>query len=247
MISLCNSEESVNLALNEVKGTSFIRENIRLYLNSYSTQYEFAQYYLQYSNETNEPVAVVLRYNNQIYVLVDERSDIGELSAFLQGFSGCDVVADNLIGDHFENIKECFVYEINGKKCADMSDNIKVVTSPKEISTLVTKDFDEKSKMDFFLNTAHQLRHNCISVFGCYAGEKLAAVVSASLAFNEYSVITFVYTDEYFRGNGYAQDLLKAVCTDDSLRYVLLCEEHNNKFYEKCGFKQISVCSSFDL
>ena len=248
MISLCKEKDSIYRALESINGSVYIRESIRLYLEAYGADYDFSQFYLQYAvDKCSAVTAVVVRYNNQIYALADDNADTEELSAFLCGIEEADLIADEILSSYFCNSKPCFCFCKNGEVPANMSTNIKITDSAKSIAELVTKTYNEQEKLDFFLNTSHQIRHNLIKAFGYYSEDKLASVVSATNIQNDLSVITFVFTDDHFRGNGIASQLLSAVCSDVSKKYVLLCEEHNVKFYEKCGFDCISHCIKIRL
>lgn len=247
MISLCKDKECITDALAKVNGSVFIRENIRLYLEAYGTDYEFSQLYLQYNDcDITAVTSIVLRYNNLVYVLSDESADINELFAFVCGFADADVFADEILKSSFSDYDICYTFSKNGETVTALPD-IKIVESAKIVSDLVTKDYDEQLKLDFFLNTAHQIRHGILKVYGYYLENQLAAVVSASDVCNDLVVITFVYTDSHFRGNGLASHLLSNVCCDAAKKYILLCEEHNVKFYEKCGFNQLERCVKFKL
>lgn len=247
MISLCKDKHLINSALSSIQGSVFIADNIRLYLDSYGTEYEFIQFYLQYSDEDSNITAAVMRYNNQVYAIVDNTANLDELAAFISGLEDCSVFADEVLKLYFNDYKTCYTFCREGAEPNDIPENINIEESAKCVVDLVAQDYDEESRLDFFLNTAHQMRHNLISVYGYYAENKLASVVSVSKSYDGVREITFVYTDEYFRGNGIAAKLLSAACCDVNDKYILLCEEHNVKFYEKCGFSQLSSCIEFHL
>ena len=243
MICLCND---INVPLNYFFCTNhslFIKETIKLYLRSYGVKFDFCQLFIQYS-EDKRVISVILRYNNLVFVVSDIYDD--ELCTFLQGFSECEITAGTDLSARF-NGKICYVMQKPGEPYVSVCDKIKNINSAKEISSLVTKGYSCEKAEDFFLNTAHQLRHNLISVNGLYAENSLSCVVSLSNTQDEYSLITFVYTEEYFRGKGFAKEILSYSCIDPGKIYLLLCEEHNLKFYLKCGFLQAETCFIFEL
>lgn len=246
MIFLSNDKIAIRNALNTIDGSAFIREIIRLYLEAYGVDYDFAQFFLQVSDSEEGVTAVVFRYNMFVYALTGKEFDFNEIMPFLGGFSGCSVIADRIFEDSFDNSKVCYIFSKYGNK-KTLPENIRLVNDAKSISSLVAKDYDEEARMDFYLNTSHQLRHSLLRVAGYFCEDKMVSTASTSDLSGKYSVITFVYTDEYFRGNGASSKVLSFLCEDESKEYLLMCEEHNIGFYEKCGFDQVSTCLIVDL
>ena len=72
MITLSNDKVKITKALEAVQGSVYIKETVRLYLEAYGTDYDFSQFYIQYSDaENSESTAVIYRYNTQVYALTD--------------------------------------------------------------------------------------------------------------------------------------------------------------------------------
>ncbi len=240
MITLCNDKELLLNSLCFFDDYIFISENIRLYLNSYGTDFDFCQYYLQFSDDDNEIKSVIMRYNSQVYILSKDAND--EIQSFVSGFQGCEIISNIC----FSNSETCYVMKKRGS-ISSINNQVKFIDSPKNIANLVTQGLDKDKAEDFFLNTAHQLRHKLISVAGIYKENKLVSVVSITENPSEYSVITFAYTHKYFRGNGLSREILSSVCNNEDKTYILLCEIHNVEFYKKCGFKQNGFCFKIQL
>lgn len=242
MIALLKNKESVINALENSGGSDCIKSIIELYMNAYGTDYDFAQFYTQYDSESNKPTSVIFRYNQTVYVSAGESADFFEISVFIRGFTDCTVCCDSVVSDKCPlpvDGEICAIMCKKGEPLASPSDNVSLSLDAKRISELVTSGLSENKQTDFFLNTAHLLRHGMISVFAYEFEGKIASVVAVSCNSADIAVITFVYTDEYFRGNGYCRNVLSEVCSDPQKEYQLLCEEQNIKFYEKCGFSQI--------
>lgn len=245
MISLCNNIQTVSSALQSIGGNKAVNELIRIYLDSYGVSYDFNQFYIQYSNDV--PTSLIHRYNNQVCLITSLESDKEELLLYLKGFKECQIIADGLDKSDYSCSDECYVMTKYGKSCDVLIPEISDCTDAKIISELVCKNDSSEKKMDFFLNTAHQLRHNVINI-KCYCLMKTPVCAVASTNINaDVSVLTFVYTDEYFRGNGYMRKLLLHVCDNPFKKYLLLCEKHNVDFYKKSGFKQEDTLLKFNM
>lgn len=245
MIRLCNDIKPISDALKSIEGNKAVKEIIKLYLVSYGVSYDFNQFYIQYSNDV--PTSLIHRYNNHVYVIATGDSDKEELLHYLKGFEECQVIADGLDKSDLSRADECYVMTKYGESCGVLIPEISDCTDAKTISELVCKNDSSEKKMDFFLNTAHQLRHSVINL-KCYYLMSIPVCAVASTNINaDVSVLTFVYTDEYFRGNGYMKKLLSGVCVEPCKEYSLLCEKYNVEFYKKCGFKLKDTLLKFSL
>ncbi len=239
MILLCNDKERVQGFLADFKGSACVRSIIELYLRSYGTTYDFAQFYIQFSDVTNTDTALVFRYNQTVYCVADHGCDFSELSSFLSGFTDVSLICDSSLQNLLpfaDNMKKGAVMSRSGSPLSVHNENITVINEPKSVCNLVSENMSEYKKTDFFLNTSHQMRHGCLSVFAYMQNLQPVSVASVFYGSNNTAVIPFVYTGEYFRGNGYSSQVLSHLCSDPDFTYQLLCEEHNIKFYEKCGF-----------
>ncbi len=246
MISLCTDYNLILSAINNQVASGYIEEHIRLYLESYGTDYDFQEIFLQKETETDEIAAIILRYNNQIFVSTSNNADLAELHIFLSGFAESIVIVDKSLKAYFPASETCFIMNKIGENseeisCVSLSDN------HKEIAALVGESLSQSEKLDYYLNLSHQMRHDKIRAYAYYIDKKPVAVVIMSTTAPKLHIITTVYTQEHFRGNGYAKQILDKICCDDSKKYVLICEEHNIKFYEKCGFSVVDTCIRFRL
>lgn len=251
MISLTKDSSLISFALLVCGGSDYIKNTVKLYLNSYGTEYDFAEYYIQTEDDNNEITSVIFRYNQTIYCAVGYSTDYLELSDFLNTFSDCEIISDSIILFLRDNLSDFEVYTIMSK-AGELSehtycDGVKVYENTQKIAELVTRDLHKDKQTDFFLNTSHQLRHGQIQVYAYMVDSEPVSVAAVSLNDTDIAVIPFVYTSEHFRGNGYSKKVLTAVCSDKSREYQLLCQEHNIKFYEKCGFSQIEHCFKYRM
>ena len=243
MIYLCDDSNKVGAILNGDFGLDAIRYTILLNFKAYGTAYEFAQYYIQRSDEYNIDTALVMRYNHTVYILSTLECDLSELSSFVGGFTDCELIYDGFAGAlnfTYESMSAGAVMCAKGKSVDVQNFSVLLVNEPKPISELVGENMSSDKRTDFFLNTAHQMRHNLLRVYGVISDSRPVSAVSLFDVDSKHSLIHFVYTGEHFRGNGYSSDIIRSVCSDISVDYILLCEEHNIKFYEKCGFAQVS-------
>ncbi len=247
MIYLCQKREEVLSAINNIRSNTYILHHIRLYLDSYGAKYDFVQFFLQKDSENDLTTAVILRYNNQVFSAVSKFSDLPELASFLQGFSDCTITADNVLSEYFNNFQTGYIMCRFGAASSVNTNSLILLNNAREIADLVADNLTASNKEDFFLNTSHQIRHNTINVYGVYAKNKLVSVASASVQTNNISVITFVYTHEHFRGNGYSNRILSHICSEADIKYMLICEKHNVEFYHKCGFSQDDTCIIINL
>ena len=249
MISLCKDKERVASLLSVIGASVYLSHTVRLYLEAYGTDYDFSEFYLQYPDEDKSVcTALIHRYNTQVCVLLSDDCDVSELYGFLCGLFGCTVIADERMLKYIPDAQICSVMCKRGSKPLKNLNNIVLMDNPHLISDLVMEKESESQRMDFFLNTAHQLRHKLISVYSiCETSMPVAVVSSADLAEDEFSLITFVYTHSNYRGRGLAADLLAHTCSDTDKEYILLCEEHNVYFYKKCGFEISHYCIRFKV
>ncbi len=250
MIYLCEDKEKVQEVIAKKFGLSCIRNTIELYLLSYGVVFDFAQFYIQHSQDSNIDTALVCRYNQTVYCIEDSNSDYTELTSFLCGFSDVTLICDDslpTLTDFADNRKIGSVMSKKGEVPSVQNSCVHLSNEPKPICNLVSEDMSEEKKIDFFLNTAHQLRHGFLSVYAYFEASSPVSVASVYENDKEEAVIPFVYTGKYFRGNGYSQQVLQALCGNPQVTYELLCEEHNIKFYEKCGFTHVSDWVKYSL
>ena len=190
---------------------------------------------------------MILRYNDQVFSAVSKSADLSELESFLHGYTDCTIITDNVLSAHFCNAKYGYIMCRYGAKADVQANNSVLLTNAKEIADLVAENMTTSNKEDFFLNTSHQIRHNTLKVYGVYAENKLISVASVSVSSHNISVIPFVYTHKYFRGNGYSNKVLSDICSESEIKYMLICEKHNVEFYNKCGFSQEDTCLIINL
>ena len=193
MIYLCTDKDLIIEGIRSIDGTRCIKEIILLYLDSYGTDYDFNQFYVQ-CDDNSKFSAVIHRYNNFVYISADTLCNSAELENFISGFSGCQIISDNINFMTDLNSECCYVMSKAGGTSDFFSDNIRPCLSPAEISELVCKDMNDENKVDFLLNTAHQIRHDHISVYGYFIGNKPVCVLSCTNVNTEFSVLTFART-----------------------------------------------------
>ena len=245
MISLCNDTFTVTEALETQTGCDCLKEIIKLYLESYGTEYDFNQFYVQY-NDNRIPTAVLHRYNTKLHLICVD-ADFEELLPFVCGFYDTELITNADLSSYLTSYVDCLVMSKKGEESDVLSSYICDYTDAKAVAELVCKKDSAEIKTDFFLNTALQLRRGKLIIEACLVNDRLASVASATNLSEDLSVLTFVYTDEYFRGNGYMKKLLFRMCSSPEKKYMLLCEKHNVKFYEKCGFTQQQKLYKFSL
>lgn len=245
MIYLCCDNANVHTVIDKKFGCDCIRNIIDLYFRSYGTAFDFAQFYIQKSTENNCETAIILRYNQTVYLASDSNCDIEELSDFLSGFNDIDLISDvPLALSRSGSI--CAVMSKNGVADSVQNSDVVLYNELKAVSDLVCEGMSEQKKTDFYLNTSHQVRHSLLLVYAYLKDSAPVSVASVFLS-DSSAVIPFVYTGEYFRGNGYSREVLSALCSNSQIAYQLLCEEHNIKFYEKCGFVQVESWMKYSL
>ncbi len=245
MITLCLNSDDIFTAISSVEGSSYLKTVMRLYLDSYKTDYTFNEFYLQYERETI--TAVIHRYNSYIHVICDDNSDFDELSAFVTGFAESTLISDVLFFNSTQNTNKCYIMSKIGRSASSPCDVKEISDSLKKVCSLVGDSMNDSEKTDFYLNINHQVRHNNLSVFAWFIEDNPVSVAGVTKTFDGLSAITFVYTDKYFRGNGYSKEVLNKVCSDVQTEYHLICEEHNLNFYIKCGFNQVGTCFEIRL
>ncbi len=238
MISLTQNQKLIHSVLEKNPSEGFIKTNVRMYLASYGVGYDFAQYYVQYSDDVKLPVSLIFRYNQTIYTLVGENADVSELSSFLRGFFGYELFSDYpVLSSNDTSSQPLVCYEMTRAGSSSFtSASVQCVSDVSATAELVTFGLSSEKRTDFLLNTSHMLRHYTLEVFGYFVDRDMAAVAAVSSVYDGVRVIPFVYTKEYFRGNGYGKQLLNYMCCDSDISYCLICEEHNIPFYEKSGF-----------
>lgn len=246
MIYLCSDNNKVQEVINKGIGTACIRNIINLYLLSYGIDYDFAQFYIQESYEGSTATALLFRYNQTVYLVSDSDCDTEELIAFIQGFTDVTLISDRTFPIETKG-EICAVMNKQGEKTDVQYSDVKSCNEPKAVAALVCENMPENRRTDFFLNTAYQMRHGLLSVFSYIKDSALVSVASVFKSDTKEAVIPFVYTGEYFRGNGYSKAVLDVLCSDSDVSYQLLCEEHNVIFYEKCGFSRVSTWYKYCL
>lgn len=250
MIYLCSDKDKVQSVINKSFGCACIRNTILLYIKSYGAQFEFAQFYIQCTQDRSTDTALMLRYNQTVYCITEDSADLPELMSFLMGFTETTLISDRIIHNH---TNESLVFESgavmnkSGVIQNVQNPHVLLCSEPKPVCSLVSEDMPEHEKTDFYLNTAHQMRHGQLSVYAYYDGSAPVSVASLFHNSTGEAVIPFVYTGKYFRGNGYSKQILSAVCSDAKITYQLLCEAHNIEFYKKCGFTQVSQWVKYSL
>ncbi|MGN0452713.1 MAG: GNAT family N-acetyltransferase [Ruminococcus sp.] len=240
---MIKDREQILQALSRNFGSACIKSVIFLYLDSYGTDYDFLEFYVQ-TDGLGIPASVILRYNQLIYIAADESGGTEELAAFVCGFTDCTVISDVSV---MSDGDEIFIMSKLGDASDNISENVYMTDDIKSVSDVVCKGLSKEKQTDFFLNTAHQHRHRGLSLYACFLGDKPVSVAGVTAVHGGCSYISFVAADEYFRGNGYSREVLKSVCNNSEVEYLLMCESENRRFYEKCGFRLTNKCYKYIL
>ncbi len=244
MISLCKDYNILHNSLLELNASDYLKHLILMYLKAYGAEYNFAEFYIE-SVSGNRATAVILRYNSFVYCAASQNADIYELSHWLNGFADTTVYSD--IPLSLKGYEALFEMSKVGARQGESE--VVLLSKPehfKEISNLINKDAEISVKNEFFLDISHLYRHDNLDIFGFFKDNKLLSFAAASKD-EKISVISFVFTEEYFRGNGFSQKVLAKLCSDSNIEYRLFCKEDNVKFYEKCGFAIAGDCCKYNL
>ncbi|MDO5124391.1 MAG: GNAT family N-acetyltransferase [Eubacteriales bacterium] len=244
MITFCKDKRAIIKALNSLESSDYLKAVVNLYLEAYGAKYSFCEFFIEYKE--NIAVALILRYNSFLYCITDEKADLSELSMWISGFENSQVYVDRLalaqgISGVYETCYE-LKFKNNGERnfpssCKTLEESFEL----KNCAKLVCRGKSIDITDEFYLDLSHMVRHGNLSVFGIYHGDTAVSVAGVSLG-SEIAVINFLITDEYFRGNGFARQLLHDICNVDTREYLLLSSESNLDFYSKCGFITQNKC-----
>lgn len=243
MIYKCFSKEQIYKGVLSLNASEYLEGTILMYLNSYDTDYNFCEFFLQ--SDSNKTTAAILRYNTFLYCSVSTHADLDELFCWLKCFESSvtyiNVDSSGYIQD--QNTEECAFMHKKGVSISDIRvENITASSDIMHISRMVNKELAEDAIKEYYLDLTYRTRHNTSEIMGIYKDDELVSFLSCSCPYYGKSVIDLVYTKDNFRGNGYSSAVIKGALNNEDTDYHLICELSLQEFYEKLGFELCGKC-----
>lgn len=243
MISKCFNKEQIHKGVLSLNASEFFEGTILMYLNSYGTDYNFCEFFLQTDN--NIPTAAILRYNTFLYCSVSTHADLDELFCWLKGFESSVIYinVDSLGYIQDQITEECAFMHKKGVSFSDIRvEKITASSDIMQISRMVNEESAEDVTKEYFLDLTYRTRHNISEIKGIYKDDELVSFLSYSCPCYGKSVVDLVYTKDNFRGNGYSSAVVKGTLNNEDTDYYLICELSLQGFYENLGFEFCGKC-----
>ncbi len=240
MISRCSDKSRVMSGALTLEASEYLKGIILMYLNSYGTEYDFCEFYLQTDN-IGIVTAVSLRYNTFLYCNIGDKADREELSLWLGGFESVTAFVNFQFSP--EHSEKCVLMHKCGSTVTDKNRVVNISSSADimRISRMVNEGLSEDVANEYFLDLTYLLRHGSAEIKGMFSEGEIISFLMVSRPILGKSVINLVYTREDFRGNGYSSAVIDGALSED-VDYYLICTESLQCFYERNGFVPSDVC-----
>ncbi len=199
--------------------------------NAYGTQYQFCRFYRQGDH--------YISALDGSFVLCGECTDYRELSEFLNMNGFAEVFCSEVTANALSAALKCDVSYINLMRFAGGAIETVFNDEPSlsEVYSIISEGFDIPFE-PWYLDMSHRVRHG---VTRCAVlADKASLVIQHDI--NGEALISQVACRKESRGKGYASQLVISVAASLAPSEVyVLCDDRLIPFYEKCGFKPVSV------
>lgn len=205
-------------------GPLYIR--IMSYLNSYGTKYNFARFYLQYSNDKVTALLSIIDDNATVVTKAD--ADVSEIADFLSAVGAKSVMSDTALALKNQTTLSAFC------KCYNKADRVYNGFDFKKAYSLLL-NLDENLHYDgWYVDLSHRLRHNGAVAISIDDGCVCAAKSGSQL------LITGIAVSPDKRRSGIGKKLLDSAVSQSNADCVwaLTDEADAKRFYLGCGFDE---------
>ncbi len=196
--------------------------------------------YFQY-NENNEITSVFSLKNGCITLVRVKDLDFSELSMFFDFTGVTEVLSDYPFNDSCERLPllKAFTRSESDFEVDALSETSKSGEYLNVYKLLNEADGDFSC---WYSNFSKKI--NSSVAFGVYkiVDDCVVSTATATAVYDNNAVISGVFTNDLYRGKGYASECVKAIINElykhNVSRIYLWCKENKIPFYEKLGFKQ---------
>lgn len=213
-------------------------------LDSYSTGYDFASFWLQ-TDSQEHPTAAVGSYYHDMTVFLTENSDCEELTEFfsIRGFAS--LLSSRPLSLNMSWESGVLMRQIRSVPADAPLPGITVEDAPdlKEVWTLLKsceeEDFSVPAYEDFLPDISHKLRHHTAVCTGIRLENRLLASATTVAQSDSCAVIGAVAAHRDFRHRGIGSFCVASLCgkLSGKVLYLMRASHKNEGFYQGLGFK----------
>lgn len=214
-------------------------------LDSYGIKYDFARFWLQYS-ENGKPVSAIAKYYSDITVSLTESSDITELAALINCI-GCESISSSkpIILSTYHECGVVMKLDRSRLSKAEAPKAVQLTEAPdlSEVYNILKScresGFDVPAYKDFILDMSHKIRHSTAMCSAARFNGELAACAMTVAQSKCCAVIGAVAVKKQYRRLGLGSLCINDLCLRLGNRDVFIVRQRskNREFYLKAGFE----------
>ena len=218
------------------KGRDLYSVRILSLLNAYNCKYPFALFYKQVID--GKIVSIFSKLDGDVTIALSEKSDLFELSDFVQRCSFSSVLVDSKL-----KINSSFDEGIIMKSTKHFEPTklgAEIDEYPRLMDLFNLIDYDSVDFETWYVDISHRIRHGSAKAFSLKVrGEMIASAIFSSI-FGKYAILSSVSTIPEFRRLGYGSFLVSNMVADfKGTVYLMREQDKNEEFYLKNGFINI--------
>lgn len=206
---------------------------IKALLNAYGTDYDFAVFYRQIS-ENGEITAIISKLDGDFTISM-KNAEKAELAEFISviGYNSC--LCEDL-GDSI-NCYDEGVIMVSDRKTEYSLPYTDIDEYPKLMDLFNFQDYDKADFESWYVDVSHRIRHGTARAYSVNVNNEIVSSGIFSSIHNNNAILTSVNTSPEFRRMGYGSVLVSHMMCDVSGRVYLMREKNKNEhFYSRLGF-----------
>lgn len=218
--------------------------------DSYGLNFDFVQFWLQYDENGNIVSAISKSYGD-VTVQTTEKSNIGELTEFLDVIGFCSLLSDKMLFENRNADTGIIMCLENPQKIYNSDIEVTVNPDLNSVYKLLDKNRSEKFNVpdyeDFILDMSHKIRHNTAVCTAVKTGGNIVSAAMTVAQSSNTALIGAVITDIDFRRCGFG-----ALCVNSLVEilgkrkiFIMRDENENELFYKSLGFENNGRFYSF--
>lgn len=210
---------------------------IKALLKSYGTSYDFAKFYICFS-DYDEPCAIISSLDNDFTLsysmLTQDNAD--EICAFITSIGYNSLLTDSefvITGTKYDS---GIVMQASKRYDFPLTDAT-INEYPKLMDLFNLDSYDKWDFEAWYVDLSHRIRHGTAKAYSLNINDEIISSAVYSSIYKDDAILTSVETVPEYRGLGWASQLVSYMLGDIKGNVYLMREENKNEqFYLKLGF-----------
>ena len=196
---------------------------------AYGGGYDFCRFFRQ----SGEGSAFIGALDGSVVLAGAEQADFPELAQFLSVHGFTDIFCSAEAGERLRDFLPGVYQQVElMERTGGNSGELPQERSPSKVWEIIGSRFEIPFE-PWYLDMSHRVRHG---VSRCFSDGKAALVLQHDI--NGEVLLSQVCVKREYEGQGFAGDLVRAVCSAVSGVIHVICEDEITGFYRRCGFTE---------